>query len=465
MSLDLPKEKLSDLLELALSEGGDFADVFVEHTRTTSIGLGEDKIKSVSTSLRQGLSVRVIAGNEVRLAYTDELNDAEIQKTARAAASGAPGERGARSTVKALVPGEVTARYTVERPLSEVEASQKVDILLRANQAAREYDSRISEVSVSYYDQERRIVVANSDGRWVRDCQPLNLLAVSAVAVDGSVRQTGYERVSERRGYELFEKVSPEAIGREAAREAVCMLDADDAPTGELTVVMQEGWGGVLLHEAVGHALEGDFVRKRTSFFTDLKGKRVAAPLVTVVDDGTLLNHRGSLGVDDEGTPTQRTVLIKNGVCSGFLFDLHNARLMGVQSTGNGRRETFRHPPLPRMTNTFMLGGDAGPDDLLRATRYGLEVRKLGGGQVDITSGNFVFRVSEAYLIEDGKATRPVKGATLIGNGPEIMKRVDMVASGEACSAGSCGKGGQMVPVCVGEPGLRISAMTVGGTG
>ncbi len=465
MSLDLSRELLSHLLELALSRGGDLADVFVEHTRTTSIGMGEDKIKSVSASMRRGLSVRVISGDEVRLAHTDELNEVEMEKTARAAASGIVEEQPIRNSVEDLVPAEAEARFTVKLPLSEVDASRKVDILRRANQAARDYDSRITEVSVSYYDQERRIIVANSDGRWVTDRQPLNLLAVSAVAVDGSVRQTGYERVSERRGYELFETISPEAIGEEAAREAVCMLEAEDAPSGELTVVMPKGWGGVLLHEAVGHALEGDFVRKGTSFFTDLRGEPVASPLVTVVDDGTLLNHRGSLGVDDEGTPTQRTVLIENGICRGFLFDLHNARLMGVRSTGNGRRETFRHPPLPRMTNTFMLGGDACPEDLLRETPYGLEVRKLGGGQVDITSGNFVFRVSEAYLIENGRTAKPIKGATLIGNGPEIMKRVDMVASGEACSAGSCGKGGQMVPVCVGEPGLRISAMTVGGTG
>jgi TldD protein len=461
MSEDLSSRILGRLLDVSLSNGGDFADVFVEETRTTSIGLGEDKIKNVSVSVQHGVSVRVISGDEVRLAYTDELDEDQLLATARAAVSDGDEGTAARQD---LVKDKTTERFTVEVPLSEVEASKKAEILRRANLGARDYDRRVNEVSVSYYDQERRIVVANSEGRWVEDGQPLSLLAVSVVAVEGSLRQTGYERVSERRGYELFDEVSPESLGREAAREAVSMLEAEEAPTGELTVVMPRGWGGVLLHEAVGHGLEGDFVRKETSFFTGQMGKRVASPLVTVVDDGTIANHRGSLGVDDEGTPTQRTVLIEKGICTGFLFDLLNARLMGMEPTGNGRRESFRHPPLPRMTNTFMVGGEASSEDLIRETERGLEVRKLGGGQVDITSGNFVFKVNEAYLIEDGKTTRPVKGATLIGNGPEIMKRVDMVAAGETCAAGSCGKGGQMVPVCVGEPGLRISAMTVGGT-
>lgn len=460
MSVDLSKETLVRLLDVALSGDGDFADLFVEQTRTTGIGLAEDKIKSVSVSTRQGLSVRVISGREVRFAYTDELDERELETTARAVSLGG----GSAGRLSPLVEEKAQKRFTVEVPLSEVGAATKADILWKANEGARDYDPRVSEVSVSYYDQERRILVANSEGRWVEDRQPLNLLAVSAVAVDGSVRQTGYERMSERRGYEVFEEVKPESVGQEAAREAVSMLKAEEAPTGELTVVMPRGWGGVLLHEAVGHGLEGDFVRRGISFFSGKLGERVASPLVTVVDDGTLVNHRGSLGVDDEGTPTQRTVLIEDGFCTGFLFDLHNARLMGVEPTGNGRRETFRHPPLPRMTNTFMESGESAPEDLLRDVRYGLEVRKLGGGQVDITSGNFVFRVNEAYLIEDGATTRPVKGATLIGNGPEIMKRVDRVASGTVCAAGSCGKNGQMVPVCVGEPGLRISAMTVGGT-
>jgi len=460
MSLDLSRDLLGRVLEVALSRGGEFADIFAEHTRTTSIGLAEDKVKSVSVGIVQGLGVRVISGDEVGFAYTDELTEPELEKTALAAAA----SRGRPVHPAPLVASDVPRRYDVRVPFSDVAPSRKTDILWRANAGARDYDARVSEVSVSYYDQERRVLVANSEGRWVEDRQPLNLLAVSAVAVDGSVRQSGYERASERRGYELFEDVAPESVGREAAREAVSMLGAEETPTGEMPVVMPRGWGGVLLHEAVGHGLEGDFVRKGTSFYAESLGREVASPLVTVVDDGTLMNHRGTTGVDDEGTPTQRTVLIEKGICTGFLFDLLNARLMRTQSTGNGRRETFRHPPLPRMTNTFMEGGEAAAEDLVRGARYGLEVRKLGGGQVDITSGNFVFKVSEAYLIENGRTTRPVRGATLIGNGPEIMKRVDMVASGAGCAAGSCGKGGQMVPVCVGEPGLRISAMTIGGT-
>jgi TldD protein len=262
MPISLSREVLTRLLDIALSGGGDFADVFVEHTRTTSMGLGEDKIKSVSVNLRRGLSVRVVSGDEVRLAYTDELGETDIETAARAAASGGSVKSGGTRVAGPAAPVDAASRFTVEQPLSEVDASRKVDILWRANQAARDYDPKVTEVSVSYYDQERRIMVANSEGRWVRDCQPLNLLAVSAVAADGSVRQTGYERVSERRGYELFEDITPESIGREAAREAVSMLGADRAPTGELTVVMPRGWGGVLLHEAVGHALEGDFVRK-----------------------------------------------------------------------------------------------------------------------------------------------------------------------------------------------------------
>jgi len=274
----------------------------------------------------------------------------------------------------------------------------------------------------------------------------------------------GSQSLSERSGYEVFKQVSPADLGKEAARQAVAMLEAREAPAGEMPVVLPNGWGGVLIHEAIGHGFEGDFIRKKTSFYADKLEKQVASSKISIVDDGTLRNRRGTLNADDEGSVTRRNILIEGGICKGFLYDIFNARLMKTYSTGNARRQSFRYIPIPRMTNTFMLAGQDEVEEMIRRTRSGLRVRKLGGGQVDITSGNFVFRVAEAYMIERGKVTYPVKGATLIGSGPEVLTKVDMVGPDLDYGVGTCGKDGQGVPVCVGQPTVRISAITVGGT-
>jgi TldD protein len=351
---------------------------------------------------------------------------------------------------------------------TETALSARVELVKRADKAAREYDSRVFQVQATYADSLRHVLVANSDGVLTFDRQPLARLSVAALArQNGGVPQNGHAGGGGRVELAFFNnEKTPEYFAREAARQAIVQLDAVEAPAGEMTVVLGPGWPGVLLHEAVGHGLEADFNRKKVSAFSGRIGQQVASPLCTVVDDGTIGSRRGSLNVDDEGNPTQRNVLIENGVLRGYLQDQLSSRIMGAQSTGSGRRESYEHIPMPRMTNTFMLPGESEPEEIIRSVPKGLYCANFGGGQVDITSGNFVFSASESYLIEDGKLTRPVRNATLIGNGPEAMKYVSMVGNDLKLDEGIgvCGKEGQSVPVGVGIPTIRIDRMTVGGT-
>jgi TldD protein len=456
---------LENYLSEALSQGGDYADLYFEYVATSAISIDESIVKSATQGVSLGVGVRVIAGERTGYAYSDDLEPDKIRKAARVAACIAHGPSKADSI--GLHEGPRRNLYPVITAPTDTILLERVDLVKRADRAARSYDTRIFQVNASYADSLRHILVANSDGVLNYDRQPLARLNVSVLARQGNgAPQSGYDGGGGRVELSHFSDVkTPEQFAREAVRQAITQLDAVDAPAGEMTVVLGPGWPGVMLHEAVGHGLEADFNRKKTSAFSDRVGELVASPLCTVVDDGTIHSRRGSLNLDDEGNETQRNVLIEKGVLRGYLQDQLSSRIMGASPTGSGRRESYEHIPMPRMTNTFMLAGDSDPQDIVRSVQKGLYCANFGGGQVDITSGNFVFSASESYLIEDGKITRPVRNATLIGNGPEAMRHVSMVGHDLKLDegVGVCGKEGQSVPVGVGIPTVRIDRMTVGG--
>ncbi len=449
----------------ALSAGGDYADLYFEYIVTTSISMDESIVKSATQGTSVGVGIRVISGERTGYAYSDDLAPEKILKAARVAAHIASGP--AKIDKTALEPGPQRDLYPVLTAPTDTSLAQRVQLVKRADQAARDADSRVYLVQVSYADSVRHVLVATSDGVISADKQPMTRLNVSAYARQGDAPpQNGYHGGGGRVGLEFYDEHTPEYFAKEAVRQAIVLLDSVEAPAGEMTVVLGPGWPGILLHEAVGHGLEADFNRKGVSAFSGKIGQQVASPLCTVVDDGTIRNRRGSLNVDDEGMPTQKNVLIENGILRGYLQDKLSSRLLHEKPTGNGRREGYQHFPMPRMTNTFMLAGEDDPADIIRSVPRGLYCATFGGGQVDITSGNFVFSASESYLIEDGKITRPVRGATLIGNGPESLKHVSRVGHDLKLDegVGVCGKEGQSVPVGVGIPTIRIDKMTVGGT-
>ncbi|HXM45125.1 MAG TPA: metalloprotease TldD [Bryobacteraceae bacterium] len=457
---------LENYLAEALSHGGAYADLYFEYLSTSSIGIDESIVKSASQGVSLGVGVRVIAGERTGYAYSDDLSPEKIRNAARVAACIAAGP----ATVEKVSLNEGGRRnlYPVLNAPTETAFAARVELVKRADRAARAYDPRIFQVQASYADNLRQVLVATSDGVLTCDRQPMTRLNVAALAREnGGTPQRGHAGGGGRvdLGFFLNEK-TPEHFAAEAAREAIVMLDAVDAPAGEMTVVLGPGWPGILLHEAVGHGLEADFNRKGVSKFSGRIGQRVASPLCTVIDDGTIANRRGSLNVDDEGHPTGRNVLIENGILRGYLQDKLSSRLTGAAETGSGRRESYAHIPMPRMTNTFMLAGESDPEEIIRSVPRGLYCPDFGGGQVDIISGNFVFSAAESYLIEDGRVTRPVRNATLIGNGPEALKYVSMVGNDLKLDEGIgvCGKEGQSVPVGVGIPTIKIDRMTVGGT-
>src|ERR1700761_2974164 len=450
----------------ALSAGGDYADLYFESIASTSIGLDEALVKSPSQGMSAGGGVRVVAGERTGYAYTDDLSADRLLRAARTAALIASGP--AKEPVVGFREKVQQDLYPVLSPGGDSDIAPKLDLLLRADRAARAADSRIVQVRASFSDEVRRILVAASDGTFASDTQPLARFNVFVIAKDGEKTARGTSGGGGRVELNFFHfEKTPEGFAREAARQAILQLNAVAAPAGEMEVVLGPGWPGVLLHEAVGHGLEADFNRKKTSAFSGLIGRQVASSKVTVVDNGRMPSRRGSLNVDDEGSATQETVLIENGVLKGYLSDKLSARLMGMADTGNGRRESYQHIPMPRMTNTYMLAGEDAPEDILRSVKRGLYAANFGGGSVDITSGKFVFSASEAYLIEDGKVTAPVRDATLIGNGPEALKYVSMVGNDLELDegVGTCGKDGQSVPVGVGMPTVKLDRMTVGGTG
>jgi TldD protein len=463
---NITERDLERYLDEALSRGGDYADLYFEYIATSSISMDEAIVKSATQGVSLGIGVRVIAGERTGYAYSDDLSPEKILKAAKVAACIAEGPSQVEKTP--LQEGPRRNLYPVIVAPTDTAFSDRVELVKRADKCARAYDPRVFQVQATYADNLRHVMVATSDGILNFDRQPMARLNVRALArQDGGVPQSGHSGGGGRVGLEFFlNEKTPEHFATEAARQAIVQLNAIEAPAGELTVVLGPGWPGILLHEAVGHGLEADFNRKGTSAFSGRVGQQVASPLCTVVDDGTIRNRRGSLNLDDEGSVTQRNVLIENGILRGYLQDKLSSRIMGSQQTGSGRRESYAHIPMPRMTNTFLMPGESDPDDIIRSVSKGLYCANFGGGQVDITSGNFVFSASESYLIEDGHLTRPVRNATLIGNGPESLRHVSMVGSNLELDEGMgvCGKEGQSVPVGVGMPTIKIDKMTVGGT-
>ena len=445
----------------------DYADLYFESCVSESVSMEESLVKRASKSVSQGVGVRATAGEKTGFAYSDELTKKDLELAADTARyiANSPGR-----TEALPVPVRQHPRrdlYPIERAEAEVATADRVSLLNAIDIEARRYDPRIKNVMASFNTEYKVVLVATSDGTLIGDVQPLSRLQVTCIAEESGQRQAGSFGGGGRVGFEFYHEGDRYLrFAREAAREAILNLSAVEAPAGVMPVVLGGGWPGILLHEAIGHGLEADFNRKKTSAFSHLLNKRVASDVCTIVDDGTLPGRRGSLNMDDEGTPTGRTVLIERGILCGYITDKLNARLMGIPVTGNGRRESYQSVVLPRMTNTFMLAGTSDPEEIIRSVDRGLYAVSFGGGQVDITNGKFVFSASEAYLIEGGKVTYPVKGATLIGSGPEILTKVSMVGHDLKLDEGigTCGKEGQSVPVGVGLPTIRIDEITVGGT-
>ena len=450
-------------LNAALADTDD-GELFLEYRESEQLSLDDGRIRSAASDTTLGFGLRAVAGEATGYAHAGELSDAALGRAASSVAAVAAGHTGNI----AEPPRATNSRlYSDANPLTGMDFGARTSVLADIDAYARGKDPRVKQVMASLSGEWQAVQILRPDGTRVADLRPLVRLNVSVVVEQDGRRETGSYGTGGRFGYlTITAPATWRAAVDEALRQALVNLDSRPAPAGEMEVVLGSGWPGILLHEAIGHGLEGDFNRKQTSAFAGLMGQRIAAPGVTVVDDGTLPDRRGSLTVDDEGTPTGRTVLIEDGVLTGYLQDRLNARLMGMRATGNGRRESFAHAPMPRMTNTIMLAGDHSPEEMIRSVKRGLYAVNFGGGQVDITSGKFVFSASEAYLIEDGRVTAPVKGATLIGNGPDALTKVAMVGNDMALDpgVGTCGKNGQGVPVGVGQPTLKLTGLTVGGT-
>ena len=448
-----------------LGPGVDFGDAYFQHTRRESWVMEDGIVKDGSHAIDEGVGVRAISGEKTGFAYSDEIHGETLLNAARTARAIA---RDGRSHAPlALAPAAGHRLYPALDPVDACPNEEKLEAMRRIDRLLRAADPRVKQVTVTLAAAVDTVLVARTDGVIAGDVRPLVRMGIQVVVEQNGRRESASAGYGGRYGYErLLGEGQPETFAREALRQALLNLEAVDAPAGVMPVVLGSGWPGVLLHEAVGHGLEGDFNRKGTSTYAGRMGQRVASPGVTIVDDGTLDGRRGSLNIDDEGTPTSSTTLIEDGILVGYMQDTHNARLMGAAPTGNGRRQSFAHLVMPRMTNTYMLAGQDSPEDMIRAVKKGLYAVNFGGGQVDITTGKYVFSATEAYLIEDGRITAPVKGATLIGDGPETMQRVKMIGHDLALDhgVGTCGKDGQSVPVGVGQPSLLIEGLTVGGT-
>jgi len=455
---------LSGVFGHILSHHVDYADLYFQYSRGESWSLEEGIVKSGSFNIDQGVGVRAVSGDKTAFAYSDDISMPALR--AAADATRAIARQGADARTQVARRNPARELYLPHDPIASLDAPSKVALLERLEGFARAIDPRVKQVMASLAGEYEVVLVARSDGALGADVRPLVRVSLQVIAEEDGRREQGSAGGGGRFDYAYFTDEVLRDYARKAVEQALVNLRAQPAPAGTMTVVLGAGWPGVLLHEAIGHGLEGDFNRKGTSAFTGRIGERVAAPGVTVVDDGTLARRRGSLNIDDEGNPTQCTVLIEDGVLKGYIQDAMNARLMGVGVTGNGRRESFAHTPMPRMTNTYMLSGDKDPQEIIASVKRGLYAVNFGGGQVDIVSGKFVFSASEAYMIEDGKITYPVKGATLIGNGPDALTRVSMIGNDMSLDTGvgTCGKEGQSVPVGVGQPTLRIDGLTVGGT-
>jgi TldD protein len=459
----MDRERVQKIVGGAL-HGMEDGELFLEYSQSESVAFDDGRIKSASFDTAQGFGLRALSGETTGYAHASELSEAAIRRAGETVRAVQQGQGG---SLAAAPIGTNQSLYTDANPLSQVAFADKAKLLGEIDAYARSRDPRVRQVSAVIAGSWQAVQILRPDGSRVGDIRPLVRLSVSVVVAEGDRMETGSSGAGGRVPYERYlDPAQWRAQVDEALREALVNLGSVPAPAGEMTVVLGSGWPGIMLHEAVGHGLEGDFNRKKTSAFAGLIGERVAAPGVTVVDDGTLKDRRGSLTVDDEGTPSSRSVLIEDGILKGYMQDRLNARLMGMRPTGNGRRQSYAHAPMPRMTNTYMLPGDKDPQEIIASVKRGLYAVNFGGGQVDITSGKFVFSASEAYLIENGKVGPAVKGATLIGNGPNALTRVSMIGNDLKLDdgIGTCGKNGQGVPVGVGQPTLRIDGLTVGGT-
>jgi TldD protein len=461
----ITESEIDTIMSRLMSSRADAADIYFQSTRAESWVMEGGIIKEGSHNIAQGAGVRAVSGDKTGFAYSDRIELPVLLEAANNVKAIVRQAQHAR--VGLSLPSSWPSYYAPLDPIRSLEDRQKIDLLRRVESETRKLDPRIEEVIVSLIGVHDHILVAGQDGALAADVRPLVRMNVTVIVVRDGRREQGSMGGGARSDYRYFiEQDRALNYGREAVRQALVNLEAVEAPAGNMTVVLGPGWPGILLHEAIGHGLEGDFNRKGTSAFSGRVGQRVASDLCTVVDDGALPGRRGSLTIDDEGTPTEQTVLIEKGILKGYMQDKTNARLMGVKPTGNGRRESYAHAPMPRMTNTYMLPGPHNPEEIIRSVEKGIYAKNFGGGQVDITSGKFVFSASEAYLIENGQITRPVKGATLIGNGPDVLTRVSMVGNDLELDSGvgTCGKDGQSVPVGVGQPTVKIDGLTVGGT-
>lgn len=462
----LDEKSLNTTLGGIMKGGVDYADLYFQMSRHESWTLEDGIIREGSFNIDQGVGVRAVSDEKTGFAYSDELLMPALQQAAGAARAIA--RQGQDKSVQAWNRNNLTPLYSADDPTTSIDDTQKTKLLSDIDAATRDLDKRVEQVIVSLASSQDLILVAASDGTMAADIRPLIRLNVSVILEQDGRREQGYAGGGARANLNYFlDGDISMGYAREAVRQALVQFEAEAAPAGSMPIVLGPGWPGILLHEAVGHGLEGDFNRKGTSAFSGKLGQKVASPLCTIVDDGTLADRRGSLTVDDEGTPGKYSVLVEDGVLKGYMQDKLNARLMGVESTGNGRRESFAHIPMPRMTNTYMLAGPHDPEEIIASVDKGIYAPNFGGGQVDITSGKFVFSASEAYLIEKGKVTRPIKGAMLIGDGPEALNKISMVGNDLELDSGvgTCGKEGQSVPVGVGQPTLKIDEITVGGTG
>ena len=459
--LELDPQILNSTIRKALEKGGEFADVYVENRISRRILMEESKFKSAVFGISQGAGIRIISGDKTGFAYTDDINEENLLRAAEVASYVA---RGAKAVGPVdLQEGERKSYITVSLPLEEVADEKRLEVMKRANQAALDYDPKIKMASISYYDEIRGRTVSNSEGLLLSDELPLLFFIVQTLGVGKNTRHMGRERLSKHSGFEMFDMVTPEEVALTCARESIVMLEAKDCPAGKMDIVMQNGWGGVLVHEAVGHPLEADNIAKKIGAFTGKLGKKVASDVFTMVDDGSLLNFRGTTNFDDEGTQMKRNVLIKEGVLEKYMTDILSAKQINMERTGNGRRESFRYIPIPRMTNTFIEKGKDKPEDILSSTKSGIYVQSLSGGSVNPITGMFNFTCREAYMIENGKKTTPLKGATLIGSCMDIIKNIDAVGDDLAFGPGICGKG-QAAEVSAGQPTVRIRGINVGGS-
>ncbi len=455
---------LQNVLGDMMSHKIDYADLYFQYSRSESWGLEEGQVKSGNFSIDQGVGVRAVSGEKTAFAYSDDITLSALQEAAKA--TKAIASLGGEQSVGKVIKRQASQLYLAQDPIASLSAEAKVKLLERLESYARKIDPRISQVTASIAGEYEVVMVARFDGVMAADVRPLVRLSINVIAESNGRREQGSSGGGGRYDYSYFTDEILHDYAQKAVHQALVNLDARPAPAGSMTVVLGAGWPGILLHEAIGHGLEGDFNRKGSSAFSNMIGQQVAARGITIVDDGTIANRRGSLSMDDEGNPTNRTVLIEDGILRGYIQDTLNARLMNMPVTGNARRESYAHIPMPRMTNTYMLNGTIPPEEIIKSVKRGLYAANFGGGQVDITSGKFVFSAAEAYMIEDGKITYPVKGATLIGNGPDVLKRVSMIGNDMQLDSGvgTCGKEGQSVPVGVGQPTLKIDALTVGGT-